>query len=222
MGQIENNPRFSIAKNKASEILFFQEKNNFPIDLKNIKLLGINIIVCSFKEYSIIVKVPIEKVTLNGKYKDGYTLPNIRPNVSIILYNDEIETQGRIRWTLAHELGHIVLGHLTQSHVNEIEANCFASQLLLPSCILKELMKKGADTSQSYIMKKFGLSKEAADNYKKKLDRNMSVEYVSEYDDIILEKNKEFIYDETKHSKRYIEDEMYELDKTRENWMYDR
>lgn len=61
-------------------------------------------------------------------------------------------TAGRIRFTVAHELGHIVLGHLdreTQAARNhgsqkdnapmERTANLFASRLLAPSCILLAL-----------------------------------------------------------------------------------
>lgn len=49
----------------------------------------------------------------------------------VIAYNDE-KPALRIRFSLAHELGHHVLGHLNESRENEMEANYFASCLLAP------------------------------------------------------------------------------------------
>ncbi len=68
----------------------------------------------------------------------------------IIIYDDAIFSQGRIIWTIAHEIGHIVLKHLinfdqTETHKglteseNEIlekEADAFASEFLAPAEIL--------------------------------------------------------------------------------------
>lgn len=68
-----------------------------------------------------------------------------------ILYRGDM-TPGRIRFTVAHELGHIVLGHLNQqTHTTrnhepqpddepiEQTANVFASRLLAPACVLHDL-----------------------------------------------------------------------------------
>lgn len=49
----------------------------------------------------------------------------------IIAYNDEKPSR-RIRFSLAHELGHHVLGHTKDTKDNEMEANYFASCLLAP------------------------------------------------------------------------------------------
>lgn len=64
----------------------------------------------------------------------------------IILYRDT-ESTGRMRFTIAHELGHILLGHVGKYELvsrepspqdNPIEqaANVFASRLLAPACVL--------------------------------------------------------------------------------------
>lgn len=50
---------------------------------------------------------------------------------SIIFYNDH-DPRERIRFTIAHEIGHIVLGHLEKNKNFENEANCFARNLLCP------------------------------------------------------------------------------------------
>lgn len=65
----------------------------------------------------------------------------------IIIYDDTIKSVGRKRFTIAHELGHILLGHVTpnelyarNSYKNsssiEKDADTFASRLLAPACVL--------------------------------------------------------------------------------------
>lgn len=63
-----------------------------------------------------------------------------------IIYADEQSPQ-RCRFTIAHELGHIFLGHLFTEDGNgflitddaEHSANVFARDLLAPACVLHEL-----------------------------------------------------------------------------------
>ena len=50
---------------------------------------------------------------------------SIREKVNPIYYNDKKDA-GRIRFTILHEIGHFVLGHLQQSDLAESEANFFA------------------------------------------------------------------------------------------------
>ena len=69
-------------------------------------------------------------------------------NIFEIVYNDT-ENSRRCRFTIAHELGHIFLGHLLINtpeyktfairEDNESEANVFARDLLAPACVLHEL-----------------------------------------------------------------------------------
>lgn len=73
----------------------------------------------------------------------------------IIVYRDT-ETIQRCRFTIAHELGHIFLGHTlfgtklsrkfyVPKSVIEIEADIFASRLLAPACVLWGLNLYTAD-----------------------------------------------------------------------------
>lgn len=55
-----------------------------------------------------------------------------------IIFDDE-NTPQRCRFTIAHELGHIFLGHGSNggySAEDEMSANVFASRLLAPACVL--------------------------------------------------------------------------------------
>lgn len=50
---------------------------------------------------------------------------------AIIFYNDRIDPE-IIRFTIAHELGHFVLGHMDETSSADKEANCFARNFLCP------------------------------------------------------------------------------------------
>lgn len=52
-----------------------------------------------------------------------------------IVFNEN-ETIGRQRFTIMHEIGHILLGHKEKSDLAEQEANCFASYALAPSPLI--------------------------------------------------------------------------------------
>lgn len=63
----------------------------------------------------------------------------VRANNRIAIVFDDEDTPQRCRFTIAHELGHIFLGHNTKgaySAEEETAANVFASRLLAPACVL--------------------------------------------------------------------------------------
>lgn len=83
---------------------------------------------------------------------DGYSIYN-GTNYTIA-YNNKIKSYGRINFTLAHEIGHIVLKHHKDFDVTEViknnftkdeykilenEANCFARNFLAPAPLVSKL-----------------------------------------------------------------------------------
>lgn len=75
-----------------------------------------------------------------------------------IYYNDNM-LPSRIKFSIAHELGHIILGHGEyQNAVTESEANYFASHFLAP----KMAIHYAGCKNQSDVAKVFNLSQEAA------------------------------------------------------------
>jgi hypothetical protein len=83
-------------------------------------------------------------INLLNKNESGTTL--MQKDKLYIIYADEQSPQ-RCRFTIAHELGHIFLGHMFQADGNgfvttdaaEHSANVFARDLLAPACVLHEL-----------------------------------------------------------------------------------
>lgn len=84
--------------------------------------------------------------------KDGYSI--YTGGKYSIAYNNTINNFGRINFTLAHEIGHIVLGHHKDFEVTEIlqdnftkeeykilenEANCFARNILAPAPLVNQM-----------------------------------------------------------------------------------
>lgn len=82
------------------------------------------------------------------------------PVVHLLLYNDEPgQNAARFRFTLAHELGHIVLMHRQSGYAEEAEADTFAQHLLCPQPLLAAL--DGA-VNDWLLAASFGVSLDAA------------------------------------------------------------
>lgn len=87
------------------------------------------------------------------------------------IFFDSTLPAGRQRFTIAHEIGHLALGHVApggvttvnrepspQDSPEETQANQFAARLLAPACVLHEL---GVVTPEA-IQQACGLSRQAA------------------------------------------------------------
>lgn len=80
-------------------------------------------------EDSGIVIIPFD---FGNELIDGFSQHAVSNLPPIIFLNSRFKAKDRIRFTLAHELGHIVM-HRTPNVQQEIQANLFASSLLMPS-----------------------------------------------------------------------------------------
>lgn len=151
-------PDYHFATNSAYEILL---KCNFELPVRIstiIKQFNGDIKVVSYskaarkeqKSHSEIVK----------KFASDYgfiTRDPTDPWRSIIYYNDKKSPQ-TIRFTLAHEIGHYVLGHLDDDDVSQKEANCFARNLLCPVPVRNNLQ---GNVLKSYV-DRFNISERMA------------------------------------------------------------
>ena len=148
----------------------------------------------------------------------------------IIFYNQN-EVTYRVRFSIMHEFGHYVLKHklnLTRKdslyNVQEVEANCFAAQILMPGQLLRECAKRMKTISVDFIMESFGVSPEAAEKRRKTLAKTV-IEWRSRkesmYDDIILSKYRMMLDTIAPIPRQYsysFEDD-FEREQERNGWM---
>ena len=131
------------SRNAAWEILLACGVEALPVDL-NAVLRHLEVRVYSYSRgRDLLASTGLAEVT---KQVSGLTLyAGAQP---VILY-DDTETPQRIRFTVGHELGHLVLGHVQPGdHTwqnrepqpgdspTEQAANRFAADLLAPACVL--------------------------------------------------------------------------------------
>ena len=67
------------------------------------------------------------------------------PGMNLILYDDSIANAGRRNWTIAHELGHVLLGHGSLTKETEREADAFAAELLMPEAVIRYLDQRDGE-----------------------------------------------------------------------------
>ena len=77
-----------------------------------------------------------------------------------MIVDDILRPSTRIYFTIAHEIGHVVLGHLEHSPLAEFEANIFARCLVTPHGIIRSFSED--EFTVDYISDFFCVSKEAA------------------------------------------------------------
>ena len=128
---------YKIARNLAWKVLIECDIREFSVNLaKIINHYGIYLIRYSESDYINRHSSPNE---------DGFSrLIDCKP---VIYYNDKKPIY-RARFTLAHEIGHILLGHLANGEtlhrnteydvldVKEQQANVFARDILMPATVL--------------------------------------------------------------------------------------
>lgn len=131
------------ARNKSWEVLRDCGISEFPVDLGKIAdFYGIKITLYSDTKLIQLFKEDV----LQG---DGFVLRN--GDETQVFINDKIHNRNRRRFTLAHELGHALLGHNldeihyrnseidSQTDAQEVEANVFARDILMPATVLAAL-----------------------------------------------------------------------------------
>lgn len=163
---------FKSSGETAVSVLLSSSQETFPVKIKKIlRDQGI-----SLMDYSQLGKD--FNVTISETSRDGGVLWKKDTNEYVIIFNRE-NHKPRMIWTIAHELGHILLKHheninnITYDNM-EIEANHFAAELLAPSSIIKVLANYGNTIDVDYLQSTFGLSKQAAEKRIVTLNRKIS------------------------------------------------
>lgn len=146
---IPNKPRVKLARDTARKILEKAKISTYPILLKKIA------------EH-------IDGLFIDGReFEDGLSGASVKYNGQIFIAYNKDHSVVRNRFTVAHELGHMLLGHtenfnlfdLNSKKCNEIEANQFAAELIIPLNLLKIAIKKYKTVDQ--LASAFWVSKDA-------------------------------------------------------------
>ncbi|MCF0113691.1 MAG: ImmA/IrrE family metallo-endopeptidase [Bacilli bacterium] len=90
----------------------------------------------------------------------GITIYDEKEQRFIVMIDDEGTFLARQRFSLAHEIGHIRLGHDEQNPINETEAEIFAHQLLVPTALAIKIPDHLANLE--FLEKTFGIAKSTA------------------------------------------------------------
>lgn len=122
------------------------------------------------------------KELLLKQSNDGLSLYQEERKKYCIYYNDAIESEDRIKFTIAHELGHIFL-----QTSDERLANFFAGYLLAPVILIIE---KGFD-SEDKIMEYFKVGYQCASASLKRARRRKTCnEPITKYEKCIIDSQK--------------------------------
>lgn len=170
----------SFADEKATEVLRSHWNGRLPVDVKEIAgKLGVAII--EREEYGAVTppegiarKDTDDHYDISGRFDivNGIPTATIRTTDALV----------RQRFTLAHELGHYILGHgggfrdnaaavvnFTNYNQAEIDANAFAAELLMPKLMVNHLIEAQNIRNIEALASKFFVSTAAMEYRLKKL-----------------------------------------------------
>lgn len=128
-----------------------------PVPIKALIKSLCNVRVIPYSRYMRDFNLSLDEMRIYAKTNDAYTDYISEYGLYTIVYNDldeSIMKSNRYRWNLAHELGHIVLGHHIDGRTRlfrnvlstleyaqyEEEADWFAAYILVPHVILNEML----------------------------------------------------------------------------------
>ncbi len=149
----------------------------FPLDPRLVFNQINNCRIMTYHKFAELNQCSLQEVFSLCESESGCTHYDVGKDRYLVLFNSSTDNHnvlGRIRWTLAHELGHVTLNHLpciVESHIAEnnfnnlshpefeAEADHFAALLLCPMPLYEIL----GITSAQDIQRVFGLSREASD-----------------------------------------------------------
>lgn len=151
--KIPSKPRFRYVKQKAYEFLIELGLNTFPISAFDVLNELSDFIKYSSWSYARTLLQCDDPFHLMEQGADARTLLPPGSQTYCIVYDDsERQSPERINWTLMHEIGHIILGHLRdfgetaldrgglsseQYGVLEVETNFFAAEVLMPTPVFR-------------------------------------------------------------------------------------
>lgn len=156
-------PDYHRAVRLAYRTLLHLKIAQLPVDIVSICRKCKNTVIIPYSEAEPYADILGLDLQFDAPSEMAYTYRIEMPDGSIIhllLYNDEpYQNAYRFRFTLAHELGHIVMKHRDSGYVQEAEANCFAQHLLCPEPLVEALRE---NANEWLLSSSFGVSRSTA------------------------------------------------------------
>lgn len=160
--EISSNRRAEIKKHVLGTLQNYGQPH-VPVKIGNIIRQMHNVKLITYSSQIKKHNITYDELIVDAETKDSYAVWNSTSDRYCIYYNDidyNIVSSNRVRWNLAHELGHIVLEHhksckhhklfrdgLASSIYDylEEEANYFAQLILVPHVVLYSFKIKNAN-----------------------------------------------------------------------------
>ena len=133
-----DNERYEEIKQEVLSMFEETETDTFPIDCFEIAR-KLCYLVIPYSELNV-----FSRRAAFSESDESFSRVELNPSTGMyyyaIYYNDAIQCAGRIRWSIFHEIGHIILGHhdnqAGDERKEEDEANFFAKYAMCPPPLL--------------------------------------------------------------------------------------
>lgn len=148
----------------ATKLLLAQRLSALKIEVPKLRF-DRNIRFDTVQHFCTVTQTTLQRLEKSRDIRDGLTLiRQIGDRIYyIVLYNAAVTDTRRRNFTLAHEIGHILLEHTDDGDRQEWEADRFAAQLLLPRVLVEQLVRLWEGTlSAADLSGIFGVSQSAA------------------------------------------------------------
>ena len=179
-------PRYAYAQNLAYNLIEQMSEIELPVNIMQLIHLQKNLTLQTYSEFANDMRMTFSNVCVLCNSVDGCLFKR-KDGKYLLLYNEKVGNIGRIRFTLAHELGHCLLNHHEASgqeklssesltgiiyDVYEKEANYFAKRLLAPMPILDLFGQFWNEYTVNEIQNTFKTSSEVASYLLKDVNRD--------------------------------------------------
>lgn len=175
-------------RNNAWDFLIKNKVTSFPLNLQALANNN-NWLILSYKQFCKLYN--LNENDFVKKYPDGFTAET-KDNQSYIICYNQNNVKQRNRFTICHEIGHIILHAIYKNEKLEKEANMFAARILMPMLLIKELKI----TTAEELAKLCDVSLEAATNrlirFKKEIKKR-SMFYTNPREQQLYKQLKDFI-----------------------------
>lgn len=152
-----------LCKKRAAELLLKQKDLETDFNILFMDHGDKRILIDSIQNYCRMLHINRGKMRVNGRMVSGFQIYDKKKDIYSIFYDSSGYSLGHLRWIIAHELGHIYMEHGdVYCDTEEIEANAFARNLLMPEFSVRRIVRDYGITSVENIARIFQVSETAA------------------------------------------------------------